>query len=170
MGIASVAKMYDGRAIANFVLDVSESQGRELTHLSLQKIVFFCHAWSLTKLGKPLVKHQFEAWQYGPVLQYLYRDFKSSESSPISHRALKMDPITGKREPVSYAFDGQTEKLLRDVIGFYGRLRPGTLVELSHVEGGPWHQVWNHSEDVNPGMTISDDAILDYYSKATTPF
>lgn len=162
--------MHDGRAIANFVLDVCDVQERELTHLSLQKLVFFCHAWSLVKLERPLVKHQFEAWQFGPVLQYLYRDFKSSERSPIKYRSKKLDFSTGQKVAVAYDLDEPTQELLRRVIGFYSRLRPGTLVELSHAEDGPWHQVWNHSDNVNPGMTISDDAIRNYFAKATVPF
>lgn len=141
-----------------------------MTQLSLQKLVFFCHAWSLVELGSPLVKHQFEAWQYGPVLQYLYRDFKENESSPISTRAQKLNPETGEKVVVSYDLDEPTRLLLDRVISFYGRLRPGTLVELSHVEGGPWHEVWNHAGRVNPGMIISNESILDYYAKATVPF
>lgn len=53
----------DGRAIANFVLDYCEKHARPVTNLSLQKIIYFCHVWSLVKLQKPLVKQQFEAWQ-----------------------------------------------------------------------------------------------------------
>ncbi|PZQ29008.1 MAG: hypothetical protein DI562_09715 [Stenotrophomonas acidaminiphila] len=162
--------MHDGRAIANYILDVSQAQGREVTHLSLQKLVFFCHAWSLVERGSPLIKHQFEAWQFGPVLQYLYRDFKENEKSPISGRAQKLNPETGEKEVVIYDLDESTKSLLDRVISFYGRLRPGTLVELSHVEGGPWHEVWNHEGRVNPGMTISNKSILDFYAKATVPF
>jgi len=79
---------HDGRAVANFVLDVCEQAGREVTNLSLQKIVFFCHAWSLAVRKEPLVKHEFEAWQFGPVLQYLYREFKVAEREPIRERVL----------------------------------------------------------------------------------
>lgn len=162
--------MHDGRAIANFILDVCDVHGREQTHLSLQKLVFFCHAWSLVKLERPLVKHQFEAWQFGPVLQYLYRDFRSSDRNPITYRSKKLDPSTGQKVAVPYHLDEATQALLHRVIGFYSRLRPGTLVELTHVEDGPWYQVWNHAGNVNPGMTISDTAILNYYSKAMVPF
>ena len=75
---------YDGRSIANFVLDFCERNGRTVTNLSLQKIVYFCHVWSLIELGKPLIRHKFEAWEYGPVLPYLYREFKGFDRSPIS--------------------------------------------------------------------------------------
>lgn len=160
----------DGRAIANFVLDFCESRGRGISNLSLQKIVYFCHVWSLIKLGKPLIKHQFEAWQYGPVLQYLYREFRTFDDLPITSRASRMNTETGNREIVPYKFDRDTEELLESVVDFYSQLRAADLVALSHAKGGPWDEVWNHRGSVNPGMRIEESSITDFYSRARPPF
>jgi uncharacterized phage-associated protein len=161
---------YDGRAIANFILDFCDAHGRAVTNLSLQKLVFFCHAWSLIELGKPLIRQKFEAWQFGPVLQYLYRDFKTFDSSPINVRAKRLDPNRGHLETVAYGFDSETESLLRAVLDFYSRLSAGALVSLTHVKDGPWDRVWNHPGKLNPGMTIDENAIEEYYSRVTPPF
>ncbi|MEZ0472665.1 Panacea domain-containing protein [Luteimonas salinilitoris] len=161
---------FDGRAIANYVLDASEAAGRPVTNLGLQKLVYFCHAWSLTILGGPLIRHQFEAWQFGPVLQYLYRDFKIFDRKPITTRAQKLNPGTGFTDTVGYVLDEETAGLLEKVVGFYGRLSAGTLVELSHAEGSPWDHVWRHEGRVNPGMRISDELIRQYYSRTPPPF
>ena len=160
----------DGRAVANFVLDFCDARGRIVTNLSLQKIVYFCHVWSLVACGRPLFKHQFEAWQYGPVLQYLYREFKSFDDRPITTRAKRINSTTGGREIVPYGFDTETAALLDRVVDFYSRLRAGDLVALSHVRGGPWDEVWNHGGTVNPGMKIGEDAIRRFYSEARPPF
>lgn len=160
---------FDGREVANFVLDVCESNGRPITNLSLQKIVYFCHVWALVKLGKPLVKQKFEAWQFGPVLQYLYREFKQFEREPITSRAKKIDPVSGFKEIVGYSFDNETEQFLRKVITVYSTISPGNLVELSHAEGGPWDQAWNHDGKINPGMAIENDVIVSYYSGSLVP-
>lgn len=161
---------HDGRAIANFVLDFCGNRGRGITNLSLQKIVYFCHVWSLIEFGRPLMKHQFEAWQYGPVLQYLYRQFKAFESDPISGRAMGIDPSTGEKRVVPYTFDRQTEQLLTEVVDFYSRLSAAELVRLSHVSGGPWDTVWNHEGRINPGMKIANVAISAFYAKVRAPF
>lgn len=166
----SSAQVYDGRAVANFVLDVCEEQGRSVSNLSMQKIVFFCHVWSLIKLYRPLVKHTFEAWEHGPVLQYLYREFKEFDDKPIRKRAHRMSPLTGGLEMVPHDFDEPTLSLLRGVVNFYSRLRPYDLVEISHVQGGPWHCTWHHQGSTNPGMRIENDAISAFYSKAPPPF
>ena len=155
---------HDGRGIANFILDVCDELGRDVTNLSLQKLVFFCHAWYMVRTRKPLIKHQFEAWQFGPVLQYLYREFKPLDREPIRERCKKINLCTGKREVVQIDLSPEESQFLREVVSFYSKLSAGTLVELSHTEGGPWHNVWNHEGHVNPGMKISDASILDFYS------
>ncbi len=160
----------DGRAVANFVLDFCESRGRSISNLSLQKIVYFCHVWSLIELQRPLVKQKFEAWQYGPVLQYLYREFRDYEDHPIVGRATRINPYTGTKEVVPYRFDRATEELLDKITDFYSRLRSSDLVALCHVRGGPWEQAWNHRGAVNPGMRIEESSISQYYSKVRPPF
>lgn len=160
----------DGRTIANFVLDFCDARDRKVTNLALQKIVYFCHVWSLIEMDKPLVRHKFEAWEYGPVLPYLYREFKIYDRLPILKRATHIDPTDGKFRVVPYAFDQETELLLEKVVSFYSRIRAGELVDLTHSEGGPWYTVWNHGGRVNPGMKIDDDKIREFYSKAVRPF
>lgn len=161
---------YNGREIANFVLDFCSGKGIPVTNLSLQKIVYFCHVWSLIELGRPLVKQQFEAWEHGPVLQYLYREFKAFGSDPITVRAQKMDCVTGKIKPAEYKFDSETGELLSRIVDFYSRLTGSQLRNLSHAMGGPWETVWNHKESVSPGMYISNDEILEFYSRSPSPF
>ncbi|MEN3929602.1 type II toxin-antitoxin system antitoxin SocA domain-containing protein [Microvirga sp. W0021] len=157
---------YDGRSIANFVLDFCDKEGRPITNLALQKIVYFCHVWSLIKLDRPLIRHKFEAWEYGPVLPYLYREFKKFDRAPIVDRATQVDPFSGKSQSVLYNFDSETKELLEQVAAFYTKLNASYLVELSHIEGGPWYTVWNHGGIVNPGMKIDDAQIKEFYKKA----
>lgn len=160
----------DGRAIANFVLDYCDSAKRPVSNLSLQKIVYFCHVWSLTSLGRPLIRRGFEAWQHGPVVQYLYREFKEFDDRPITTRARKIDPFTGKRVIVSYKFDEATTEFLQRVVAFYSQLSAFDLVALTHVQGGPWEAVWYHGGRVNPGMKICDGEIARFYSSIRAPF
>ncbi len=156
---------HDGRAVANFVLDQCESQGVPVSHLALQKLVYFCHVWSLIQLGEPLIRHSFEAWEHGPVLQYLYREFEGFGSESIQGRARQMNPNNGQRQLVSYAFDQATRELLIKVVAIYSRFSASTLRQLSHAPGGPWDRVWNHGGKINPGMRIKNDDIVHFYSR-----
>ncbi len=161
---------YDGRAIANYVLDFCEKRGRGVTNLALQKIVYFCHVWTLLDRQQPLIKHEFEAWKHGPVIQYLYHDFKEFDNAPITKRALSLDPFTGERTKAFCVLDDATEKLLARIIDFYSQLSASHLVDLSHVEDGPWHTVWYHGGNVNPGMRIKNEQIVRFYSRTMPRF
>jgi uncharacterized phage-associated protein len=156
--------------VANFILDFCQDRGRTVTNLSLQKIVYFCHVWSLVFLRRPLVRHKFEAWEFGPVLPYLYREFRELDRAAINRRATHLDLIDGKKKVVEYKFDPDTDRLLREIVDFYSRLSAGDLVNLSHAKGGPWHTVWHHRGAINPGMKIDDTEITNFYSKAPSPF
>lgn len=156
---------YDGRAVANFVLDQTDAEGVAVSPLALQKIVYFCHVWALVDLERPLIRHSFEAWEHGPVLQYLYREFKCAASDPIHFRARRLNPLTGFSETVPYEFDPAIFELLGRVIGFYSRLTPSVLVELTHAQGSPWHKVWYHGGNINPGMKIENGDIRRFYAR-----
>ena len=58
---------YDGRAVANLLLDLADTLGLRLTHMAVHKIAFFAHGWRLADRNEPLIRQQFEAWNYGPV-------------------------------------------------------------------------------------------------------
>lgn len=161
---------YDGRAIANSVLDLAEESGISLSNLALQKVIFFCHAWNLVDTGEPLVKNDFEAWEHGPVLQYIYRQFRDFEKSAVRGRAKGLNSYTGKQEIISAILPQDILDRIRRVVAFYGRLNPWDLVELTHIKNGPWDKVWNHEGKVNPGMKISNADIINFYSKAAPEF
>jgi uncharacterized phage-associated protein len=161
---------YDGRAVANFVLDFCDDRSVGVTNLALQKIVYFSHVWSLVRLKRPLVRHKFEAWEYGPVLPYLYREFRSFDRVPIKGRATQIDPSTGVRRVVPYCFAADMNAQLQEIVAFYSRVRASDLVKLSHVVGGPWYRVWNHGGNINPGMKIDDASIAEFYSRVPSPY
>lgn len=156
---------FDARDVANFVLDTCESLGRPVTNLSLQKLVYFCHSLTLATTGKPLISERFEAWQHGPVMPYLYREFKAYGDAPIRSRATKLDKQTGGRMTARYSFSESLENLLRSITTTYSALTAYQLVQISHEPGGPWDVVWNHGKVLNAGMKISNDLIVAFHSR-----
>lgn len=170
MNTMGLSMSYDGREIANYILDQCEKQNRPVTNLALQKILYFCHVWSLINLNRPLIKHNFEAWQYGPVLQYVYREFKQFDRQQITSRAFRVNPTSGKREVASYNFQEETAALLEQVVNFYSRMSASDLVNMSHADNGPWEKVWNHEGKTKPGMKIDNTEIVEFYSKIVPPY
>lgn len=157
--------MYDVRAVANFVLDVAEEEGRVVSNLHINKIVYFLHADFLAAFSRPLVSAKIEAWTYGPVFRELYREFKQYGDAPIVGRARWLDPNTGQKQRAEWKFSAEEEEFLRELTAKYASMAPGVLVAQSHLEGGPWDETWNHETRTNASMRISDEAIKSWYER-----
>jgi uncharacterized phage-associated protein len=155
---------FDPRAVANLMLDLADQRSLPLTHIALQKLLYFAHAVFLVENRQPLVSGHFEAWQYGPVHPVVFRAFKGSGRQPIVRRASRTDIVTGRTEavdpPVNLAAVGVTDSVLKQL----GRMRISQLIELSHAKNGPWHRVVNKAKTgVALGMRIDDNVILDNF-------
>jgi uncharacterized phage-associated protein len=89
---------YDVRSVANLVLDFADQIQAEVSNMTINKIVFFLHAWYLAKTGSPLVSAKIEAWDYGPVFRELYWEFKGFGKERIAARAMRRNPQTAEKE------------------------------------------------------------------------
>lgn len=134
--------------VAAYVL---KSLGRTTT-MKLQKIIYYCQAWSLVWDEKPLFEDRIEAWVNGPVIPKLYsyhRGHFEIESIDIGNPSL-LD--TTQRETVDKVLD------------YYGPKPAQWLIQLSHMEQ-PWI---NARKGISPNergsREITIDALAEYYS------
>lgn len=154
---------YDVRAIANLVLDQAEDRGITLSNFSLNKVLFFVHGHFIAHFRYPLIREPVEAWEHGPVYREIFRQFKSFERNPISARAVRLDYATGTYVPYNERPTQEEISHISPVIDFYIRVPAPKLYSISHTQGGPWYEVWNHQSLSNPGMIISDSLIEKYF-------
>lgn len=159
--------MIDVRVIANEVLGRAEKHGVEVTNMAINKIVYFVHCDFMLEDGEPLVGAKIEAWQHGPVFRELYQEFKRWGDQPIKGRATRISPISGQLEEASATFGTDEQTRLNEIIDRYIKFSAAHLRALSHVTGGPWDQVWQHTGRANPGMRISDELIKQTYQRET---
>lgn len=156
--------MTDVRAIANLVLARADELRLPVTNMALNKIVYFVHCDHLIEKEAPLVRAKIEAWKHGPVFREVYHQFKRWDDNPIRDRATKVDPDSGNVLLASEDFSESEKNYLIGLIDRYIRFTAAQLRAISHIEGGPWHVVWGHDGEANPGMQITDRIILDHYS------
>ena len=76
----------------NNVFDVAEyilSQTGTISAMKLQKLIYYCQAWSLVWDDKKLFPEKIEAWISGPVIRDLYEKHKGEIDAHhrIRHRA-----------------------------------------------------------------------------------
>ena len=156
---------YDAREVANFILDTADKLLMPISHLSLQKILYFAHGWHYAYYNKPLIKNGFEAWQYGPVIRTVYESFRSCGDAPIIQlRAYSYDPIKNQKNLCNYNFLARQRHFLEGIFQEYGPLSAHNLVNMSHLPGSPWHLIWKRPKDQDAvGLYIPEHLIEDYF-------
>lgn len=123
--------MYTALQVADWFRNaVDRGAGDSITHLKLQKLVYYAQAWSLALLDRPLFAEDVQAWAHGPVAPSVWHHFKDN-------RWDSLPPAPGVAE-----FDEETEALLRDVMVAYGERSGTALEELTHSEE-PWIRARN---------------------------
>lgn len=150
---------YSPSLVANAFLYKAKQGGAQVSHMKLQKLVFFMHAWSLASVGQSFVSEGPQAWPYGPVFESLYHHLKNFGSSSVDSYLTQMNPVTGERQAQIPVFtDNEFWGLLEQVWQRYNSFSALQLSALTHEAGGPWEKA-RQSQVVS----ISDEAVREYY-------
>ncbi|MGL4393320.1 MAG: Panacea domain-containing protein [Fusobacteriaceae bacterium] len=135
-------------SVANYILDKYES----VTTMKLQKLVYYCQAWSLVWDGKPLFEEEFQAWANGPVCPELYK----------SHRN-RFEIEKGDIPKTDRTFAKEEIETMDKVLKYYGDKAPHLLSNLTHEER-PWKEAREGIPDGEIGTKIiSKESMQDYY-------
>lgn len=57
---------------------------KKVTHLKLQKLLYFIYVYALVKWNKKLWTDNFEKWKAGPVLSKIYYEYEKYGNQPIT--------------------------------------------------------------------------------------
>lgn len=128
------------------------SKKRPITAMKLQKLVYYCQAWSLVWDGEKLFKEKIEAWANGPVVRELYN----------SHRGLFkiFSMVKGNKNNLK---DYQRETI-DIVLDFYGNKTSQWLSDLTHMEL-PWREARRGIPNGERGDNeITSASMEEYYS------
>ena len=123
--------------VANYFLDKAAEEGVQVTHLKIQKIVYFAYAWYVGNYRTELFAEDIEAWQFGPVLREFYIQFRDCGYRPIHKRAEEFNPDTNAM--VEARVTGEdVETFLNAVWETYKDKTPSWLVSATHNADEPW--------------------------------
>ncbi len=140
--------MTDSKTIAKAILSLyNPNKGDTVSNLKLQKLLYYVQGFNLAKFGKPLFKEKIIAWQYGPVVEEVYHQYKDSGSLGIPLDNIKGDWSIFKTK-------SQLE-LFKEVNKVYGQFSAVKLMNLTHVEP-PWKTTPMNNE-------ITHDKLVNYF-------
>lgn len=161
--------MFDARIIANEILVRAWEEDLQVTQIDVQKILYFLHGHHLIEHGSPLIKSEFEAWEYGPVQRIIYDEFKRYGDQPINAFAQKFDPIKRIKTDFPRLTDNAAVSTIERHLYKYLEIPSFTLVEITHRSGTPWSKtIESAASHANVGMRIKDELILAHFEGLQT--
>lgn len=124
-----------------------------ITHLKLQKLLYFSQGISLAIYDKPLFSEKIFAWEHGPVIKEVYTIYKEYGRNYIEIKTNKdSDKIIKNIE-----LDQNANKILNIVYDNFAIYTAWQLRDMTHVENGPWDQTKSGH--------IKNDIIKTYFKK-----
>lgn len=108
-----------------FVNATDRESGDAITHLKVQKLIYYAQGWALANLGRPLFEEDMQAWAHGPVATSVFSHFRDK-----GWAAIEQQPITRK-------VAGEDAALLAAVNEKYGVFSAKKLEQMTHTEA-PW--------------------------------
>lgn len=119
-------------AIANEFIKLAKEQGKQLTNMQLQKLVFIANGYSLAIFDRPLYWNNNHAWQWGPVIPKLYKSLQKYGSGDVT-TLLPSEDVVENEEDMD---------LIKGVWDAYGQYSGMQLSALTHKENTPWSITW----------------------------
>lgn len=171
---------YKAVEVANEFLKLAHAEGRDLTNMQLQKLVYFAHGWHLAVTGEPLTDDDPRAWDYGPVYRDLWEHLKRYGRQVIS-RLISEDDINPfarlfnkpPADPYQANLDGQALELIKTVWRKYGGYSAFKLSDLTHMAGTPWDQTYfgegGKNASIDPKLIEKHYIELGRTSRGRTP-
>jgi uncharacterized phage-associated protein len=155
-------------AVANWFITTARANGKILTPMKLQKLIYYAHGWCLALYEKPLVDNQAEAWTYGPVFRDVYDAAKKYGSQQIKtlldNRFLSESMFSEEYSTPEIPENSPIVPLLKRIWEVYGKLTAYQLSNMTHEIGSPWEVTMKK----NPGRRntdISEKLLKDYFKK-----
>lgn len=126
------------------VVEKVDSIPEYITHLKLQKLLYYVQAMCLLIFDKKAFPEKIYAWSYGPVIKEVYDNYRERHSE-----------ILNKEKDVKRLSSGMNE-IINKVIDSYGSIEATKLIDFTHEEE-PWKKT-------NINDEIKVNLIKDYFN------
>lgn len=151
---------YSASVIAYAFVKKGIEEGLPVTQMKLQKMVYAAHGFHLALYGEPLIKEQFQAWKYGPVVRDIYNTYRFYGSQPISNTdwLFFMDNFETELRLLDERAKGIIDYTWKTLKSW----NAGQLSNWTHKHGSPWQRVY---VDGVSDILIPNDDITNYFKQ-----
>lgn len=135
--------------------------GKEITPLSLQKILYYAQGFYKAFFGKFLFEDDCQAWVHGPVYVNIYEKYKEFKSANIS---IDID------YDIEDIIVDEKREILDVIIKYFGYYNGKALEKMSHYET-PWINARKGLLPTeNSSNIINKEDIKDYFEKVKNKY
>jgi uncharacterized phage-associated protein len=135
-------------AIANYFVDLSKKEGKEIRLLGLIKRVYITHGFTLALYDRSALNPRFdvvEAWKLGPVIPSVYHSFKHFKTDPITEESVVFTDYNKFEFPELK--DKEVKHVANSVWKRYIDYSDFEMIKLLHREGTPWGMCYVEGEN-----------------------
>lgn len=153
--------------IANEFIRRAKVDGRALTQMQLQKLVYIAHAWNLAINRASLTQDNPQAWEYGPVYRELWSALRKYGRNEVTREILQSEYLPGIFEPetpdkpATAILTEREVRVIDRVYKDYSKFDAFKLSALTHVDGTPWAKIYAGGEGKN--QEIKPELIKEYF-------
>lgn len=132
-----------------FVRKFIDSEG-PITHLKLQKLLYYAQGIGFGRANLKLIMEPFLAWEHGPVVREVYVHYKPYGNAPLpKNESLDLSAVYENEVVIA---------LLEETVSLYGVYDAWYLREKTHNEA-PW-------VDTKRDEVIADESMIRFFKKA----
>lgn len=114
--------------LTQYIIGYYNEIGVTITHLKLQKLLYFLYWYSLTNLDSPIIENEFEARVNWPVIRKIYSLYNQYGFNNINKVEVNSP----------YNFSKKEVSLINKVLEIMAEVDPRQMVARTHAEGTAW--------------------------------
>lgn len=159
-------RIYSALEVARHIINYANSNDQLLSNLKLQKLLYFVQAEFLTSQGRTCFTDDIEAWNFGPVVPAVFREFKifgSFHIPPVKHYYVEDESQTFNfRRVVFYDIEitDEDKTVIDEVVDYFADCSSVELTDLTQKQL-PWQNAYiKHLK-----IVISPQSIKEYFTK-----
>ncbi len=142
--------VYSAIDVAKYIIKHCKEKNLPVSNLKLQKLLYFVQAEFLVVKNEPCFEEEIEAWDFGPVVPVVYREYKifgSANIPCITNDNYEPDVIS--------ADDKETINGIVDMVAPYSASQ---LVSITHQQD-PWRNAYSSRRN----NVITNDSIREFF-------
>lgn len=117
---------YNALEVAEYIIERCNQKHKSISNLKLQKILYFVQAQYIVKFGTPCFGNIMQAWDHGPVVPDVYREYRGYGNTNI--------PSFGGKK---FHFEKDEQRTLDATIDRASEYAASQLVEIIRNQS-PW--------------------------------